>query len=125
MTNPNLANANTPEPSPNIPPDPNEGKLQWDEGFIQASSEHLKESSIRRYEILVPYSIAPTLQTAVKKTAAILLAHSNITIVPHVDNTSRNNVSNESPIEKIAMRDYIFDTGKEFHNEVTSLKQVF
>ena len=113
-----LATANTPEPSPNIPPDPNEGELRWDEGFITADHDSLIETSITRYEILVPKQIALTLQTAVKKTVAILLANAEITILPHVDDTSRNAIKDEKsfPIERVAMKDYIFDVGSIWGN---------
>ena len=113
-----LANANTPEPNPNIPPNPNEGVLRWDDGFITADHESLIQPNTTRYEVLVPKETAQTLQTAVKKTVAILLANSDITILPHVQNTSRNPVNNEKnfPIERVAMKDYIFDVGSEYHN---------
>ena len=112
------ANAEPLQPKPNIPPDPDEGNLQWGDGGANANSKYLEEAFISRYEILVPYSTAPTLQAAVKKRVAILLANSIISIVPHVPKTYRNNVKdqNDFPIEKVAMSDYISDVGKEFHN---------
>ena len=127
LVQPNLANANTPEPSPNIPPDPNEGEFRWDEAFLKANHLSLLKPKIKRYEILVPRETGPTLQTAVKKTVALLLAHSKITIIPHVQDTSRNNVKHERefPIEMVAMKDYIFDVGKEFQNGISYFKLVF
>ena len=82
LVQPSVANANTPDPSPNIPPDPEEGEFRWDEAFLRANHMSLIKPKIRRYEILVPREVAPTLQTAVKKTVALLLAHSKISIIP-------------------------------------------
>ena len=123
----NLANANSPDPSPNIPPDPDEGELRWDDGFLRADHQSLKQSTIKRYEILVPQTVASTVQSAVKKTVAILLAYSKISVLPHVKDTSRNAVQNERdfPIEVVAMKDYIFDVGKIYHNGVAHFKACF
>ena len=122
-----LANANTPDPSPNIPPDPDEGEFRCDDAFVRADHFSLKESKIRRFEILVPNTTASTVQSAVKKTVAILLAHSRISILPHVEDTSRNAVNHERdfPIEVVAMKDYIFDVGKVYHNGVAHFKASF
>ena len=127
FASPTLANASTPDPNQNIPPDPNEGEFRWDEGFLKADHISLRKPSIKRYEILVPYTVASTVQTAVKKTVAILLAHSTISIIPHVEETSRNSVQHEKdfPIEAVAMKDYIFDVGKVYHNGVAHFKASF
>ena len=94
---------------------------------MRASHSSLLKPKVKRHEILVPRDVAPTLQTAVKKTVALLLAHSKISIIPHVQNTSRNNVRNERefPIEMLAMKDYIFDVGREFQNGASFYKASF
>ena len=122
-----LANANTPDPSPNIPPDPNYGEFRCDEAFLRADHFSLNELKTKRYEILVPQMVANTVQIAVKKTIAILLAHSKISIIPHTNNTSRNAVQHERdlPIEVVAMKDYIFDVGKTYHNGIAHFKASF
>ena len=122
-----LANANTPEPSPNIPPDPNNGEFRWDEAFIKANHFSLVKTKTKRFEILVPQTVANSVQIAVKKTVAILLAHSKISIIPHTNNTSRNAVQHERdlPIEVVAMKDYIFDVGKTYHNGIAHFKASF
>ena len=126
-TNQVWVNTNTPDPSPNIPPDPDNGEFRWDDGFISANHSSIIKPQIKRYEIMVPQTVAPTVQSAVKKTVAVLLANSSISIIPHVKNTSRNSVQNERdfPIEVVAMKDYIFDVGKVYHNGVAHFKASF
>ena len=103
------------------------GDFRWDDAFVQANHFSLNEIKTKRYEILVPQTVASTVQIAVKKTVAILLAHSTISIIPHVKDTSRNTVQNERdfPIEVVAMKDYIFDVGKVYHNGYPHFKASF
>ncbi len=108
---------NTPEPSPNIPPDKHHANPKKGSDFVPASTLDDVPNK-KRYEILVEHQSKPSLQTAVKKTVALLMAKANMTVYPHSTTTLRNPVTKQEnfPIEKVAIRDYIFDTGNEFRN---------
>ena len=118
---------NSPEPPPNITPNTNsEEKRKKKVSFVTASMID-DTSEKKRYEILVEQRSTPTLQTAVKKTVAILMAQAGMIIYPHSTVTLRNPVNEQGdfPIEQTAIKDYIFDTGTEFRNGLRYYKASF
>ena len=118
----------SPEPPPNITPETktNEGKRKKKVSFVSAGMID-DPTDKKRYEILVEQRSTPTLQTAVKKTVAILMAQASMTVYPHSTVTLRNPVNKQEdfPIEETAIKDYVFDTGTEFRNGQNYYKASF